>query len=168
MLQSKIIKILIVLTPWILLSCLAQRPIQKFSVSESHEHGLSDTISFSDEHYHALMKYDPQKGMLAIEFENRNGKPAQILQPKWTQALLILPGREPRELHFKNIRRKEYPAGSRKAKEQLSRPPKTEIISTKKDNLKNISSFILKVWLVVEGNYYEMEFRYPQVKNLYS
>lgn len=165
MLQFKILKFLIVLSPLISLSCIAQNPIQKFPDAETHEHSLSDTISFSDEHYHAVMQYNPHEGLLAIEFRDLDGNPAQIFQPKWAQALLVLPGREPQELYLKNLRRKDYPPGSREAKEQLRRPSKTEIISIKKEDLKNFSSFILKVWLIIEGNYYVMEFRYPQPKN---
>ena len=108
------------------------------------------------------MKYNDREGILAIEFSDTEEVPVKILREKYIKARLTLPGGGEKEFYFINPVIKKYPSGSRQAKKQLRKKPKSEFIFVKEDFLKNISNFSLKVWLPVQGTTYVIKYEYPE------
>jgi hypothetical protein len=162
--KNNIIKMSLLIIPFVWLGCAAlQSDVKEVSGAEDHKHYLSKSRSFGDEHYHAVMKYAPQEGFLAIEITDTGENSIKMIRVKYAKAFLFFTGGERKEVYLKNPARKKYPAGSREAKRQLRTKPKSDVIFTKKGFLKDLSAFSLEVWLPVKGTTYLIEYEYPEL-----
>ena len=160
---GRVIKISLMIIPLVWFGCAGlNQTIDKSKDPENHLHSITQTRSFGDQHFHAVMKYNDREGGLVIEFSNINEDPVKILRAKNVKALLTLPDGWTKEFYFKNPVIKRYPTGSRQAKKQLRLKPKSEIIYAEKDFLKDLSNFSLKMWLPVKGTTYVIKYEYPE------
>lgn len=159
----RIMKVSLSILPVLWAGCVnLNQTVDKSKESENHLHSITQTRSFGDQHYHAVMKYNDLEGILTIEFSNTNKESVKILSEKNVKAHLTLPDGEKKEFYFKNPARKRYAPGSRKAKNQLRLKPKSEIVYIKKDFLKSLSNFSLKVWLPVKGTTYIIKYEHAE------
>ena len=164
-----LMKISIMILPFLWFGCSGLNPIvDKSADTENHRHSISQTHSFGDRHYHAVLTYDDSDGVLEIEFSDAKEDPVKIIREEKVKALLTLPDGRAEEFFFENPVIKEYPPGSRQAKKQLRTKPRSDIIYVKKDFLKDLSNFTLKVWLPVKGTTYIMKYDYPEPDNNYA
>lgn len=157
-----IVKINLLLIPLITIGCgILNQNIQEISEPDKHEHPNAQTRSFGDQHHHAIMTYNSKEGILNIVFRDKDDNPASIFRGKGTKALLTLSNGETKKLYLLNSKRKKYPPGSRRAKNQLRLRPPSDTIYTKGDFLKELSSFSLEVWFPFEGKTYVIKYEYP-------
>jgi hypothetical protein len=166
-LKNIVAKMSFLIIPFVFLGCAAlQNGVKEVSGVEEHKHYNSKSRSFGDEHYHAVMKYNPKEGFIAIEVTDTGENSIKMIRVKYAKVFLFLPGGERNEFYLKNPEIKNYPAGSRMAKRQLRTRPKSDVISTNKEYLKDLSAFSLKVWLPVKGTTYLIEYEYPELSYL--
>ena len=164
----KIMKVSLSILPVLWAGCVGQSNISEKSTDpENHLHSIEQTQAFGDQHYHAVMKYDDREGFISIDFSNANEDPEKILNATNTKALLTMLNGKTNELYFQNLEKKRYPPASREAKNQLQLKPSSETIYAKREFLKNLSAFELRVLLSVKGTNYTLKFQYPEPRDFY-
>jgi hypothetical protein len=135
--------------------------IQEISEPDKHKHSYGQTRAFGNQHHHAIMTYNSKEGILKIIFKDKDDNPATIFKAKGSKALLTLSNGDTKKLYLLNSKRKRYPPGSRRAKNQIRLRPPSDTIYTKADYLKKLSAFSLKVWFPFEGKTYVIKYEYP-------
>jgi hypothetical protein len=157
-----IVKINLSLIPLITIGCgVLNQNIQEISEPDSHKHPYGQTRSFGKQHHHAIMTYNSKEGILKIIFKDKNDNPAPIFRGQGTKAILTLLNGDTKKLYLLNSKRKRYPPGSRRAKNQLRLRPPADTIYTKADYLKKLSAFSLEVWFPFERKTYVIKYEYP-------
>ena len=160
MVLNKLWKIGFLLIPFLWLGCSSQqKAVRQTSMNEQHQHSRSQIRSFSDKHYHAAMNYNSTDGIIKIEFLDKHEFPAKIFKAKRVKALLKLPEGETREFYLDNPERFEHYYFSFVPSDQyFDHSKSTDIIFIKKDWLKNLSAFKLRIWIPVGDNIYPLEY----------
>jgi hypothetical protein len=128
--------------------------------SEDHQHRKQTIRSFDDKHYHAVMKYDANKGYLAIEFMDKNENKTRLFYGQKVRAIMALPKGEQRTFYLYNPHQLNFPAGSRAAKKALQHPP-TDVVFAQKGWLKRIDHYKLTIWVTLWEKEYEIKYAYP-------
>jgi len=164
----RIMKVSLSILPVLLTGCVGQSDVvYKSTGPENRLHSIEQTQAFGNQHYHAVMIYDDREGFISIDFSNVNENPIKKLGAKNIEAHLTLLNGKTNELYFQNLEKKRYPPKSREAKNQLRLKPSSETIYTKREFLKNLSAFELKVWLSVKGTIYVLKYEYPEPRDFY-
>ena len=161
---NKFWKISLLLIPFLWLGCgIQQKTVQQTSKMENHQHSRSQIQSFSDRHYHAAMNYNSPEGVLKIEFLDQNEIPAKIIKAKRVKAVLKLPEGETQKFYLDNPEGFEhYYFSFTPSDPYFDHSKPTDTISIKKDGLKNLSAFKLRIWIPVGDNIYPLEYVYPE------
>jgi hypothetical protein len=161
-------KISLSILPIVLIGCIGQNQIVSSSTdTENHRHSITQTHSFGDQNYHAVMKYDDREGVLAIYFTKTNENSATILSAMNVKALLTLPDGKTKEFYFQKPEKETDVTGSQKAQNKLGIKPSSETIYIKREFLKNLSAFELEVWLPVKGTTYVLKYEYSEPRDFY-
>jgi hypothetical protein len=161
---GRVIKIVLTIFPFLWLGCSILNPVVDQSEdTENHLHSISQTRSFGDRHYHAVLTYNDRDGVLEIKFSDPDEVSVKIMRERNVKAVLTLPDGRAKEFFFEiPASKKRSLPRSRWAKIKLRLKPKSEIIYIKKDFLKDLSNFALKVWLPVKGTTYIIKYEYPE------
>jgi hypothetical protein len=160
---KRYLKMSLFLLPLLWFGCATQQQVvPQMSEIERHQHSRSQIRSFGDQHYHALLKYDGADGVLKIKFLDQNEKPVEIFADKPAKASLSLPQGTTYRFNFHNSQNTDYFFAyffSEKFPEHFYF---TDTIYTRKDWLKNLSSFTLKIWIPIGETTYLLEYLYPE------
>jgi hypothetical protein len=156
-------KISLLLIPFLWLGCATQQQVVPQTAEiEKHPHSRSQIQSFGDQHYHAVMRYDSAEGVLKVQFLDKNDKPVEIFKDKHAKAALSLPQGATYRFYFHNSRSTEYWFTDFFSERFPERYNLTDTIFTRKDRLKNLSSFTVKIWISIGGTTYLLEYLYPE------
>jgi hypothetical protein len=156
-------KISLLLIPFLWLGCATQqRVMPQTSEIEKHQHSRSQIQSFGDQHYHAVLEYDSAEGVLKIKFLDKNEMPVEIFKDKHAKASLSFPQGMTYRFNFHNSQNTDYffvYSFSERFPEHFYF---TDTVYTRKDWLKNISSFTVKIWIPIGETTYLLEYVYSE------
>lgn len=140
--------------------CAPSQVIDRPLGAETHAHYYAQSRTLGDEHYHATMNFDRRTGTLAIIFLDKNENPAKLLRQDRIKATLAEPDGMVRELHLShpNKPRFRYPARRRIHERGQPRADRSVL---KKNWLKELSAFKLKVWIPWHDTTYIVDYIYP-------
>jgi len=152
--------------PFLWLGCVGpQRVVQQPDAAEEPKYTYTQIQSLGFSNYLAAMKYDDITGSLKIEFLYKNKLPAKIFKAERVKATLKLPEEKTRKFYLENIERLEhYYFSFFPSDPNIHHPKFSDTIYIRKDWLKNLSAFTLKIRIPIGDKTYPVEYVYPEKK----